>query len=62
MEMAHAIAIETPESWRCSQVSSHMLASPPTWAPPAGDSRSEKMKLMASKKSFTWPPPLWSRA
>ena len=62
MAIAHAIAIETTESWRCGHISSHMFARPPTWAPPAGDSCSLKMKSIASKKSFIAPPPLSSRA
>ena len=62
MAIAHAMAIATTESLRCSHMSSHMLARPPTWAPPAGDSCSLKMNSIASTKSFIAPPPPSSRA
>ena len=62
MAIAHAIAIETPDSWRCGHISSQISPRPPTCEPPAGDSRSLKMKSIASKKSFIAPPSLSSRA
>ena len=49
--IAQAIAIAASESLRCSQISSHMFARPPTCAPPAGDVRSLKMKSIASPNS-----------
>ncbi len=62
MAIAHAMAIATPDSLRWGHMSSQRLASPPTWAPPAGDSCSLKMKLIASAKAFIARPPLSSRA
>ncbi len=43
--------METSESHRCGRISSHISASPPTSAPPAGDGRSLKMNSIASPKS-----------
>ena len=45
IEIAQAIAIAAKDSCRCGHISSQSSPSPPTCVPPAGDSRSVKMKL-----------------
>ena len=58
--IAQAMAIAAADSLIWGHIRSHMFASPPTWAPPAGDSCSLKMKLIASANEFIGPPPPWS--